>query len=91
MILKLPNFQGDFLAVQITSQTGFENALVLQQCDFEVGLLPKTSYVRPDKLVTLNESLVIQRMGFISDSAFARIQQAVCSSLNCTHFDQKNT
>ena len=85
LILKLPNFQGDFLAVQITSQSGFENALALQQNDFELGLLPKTSYVRPDKLITLNESLVVQRMGRISEGTFIRIQKAVCLNLNCTN------
>lgn len=85
LILKSPNFQGDFLAVRITSQSGFENALVLQQDDFEFGLLPKTSYVRPEKLITLNESLVVQRMGRISTDAFIRIQNAVCSNLNCNN------
>lgn len=75
LILKSSNFQGDFLAVQITSQSGFENAVLLQQDDFEIGLLPKTSYVRPDKLITLNESLVAQRMERISEDAFIRIQK----------------
>jgi mRNA interferase MazF len=41
LILKSANFQGDFLAVQITSQAGHEHALVLQQDDFILGLLPK--------------------------------------------------
>lgn len=85
LILKASNFQGDFLAVQITSQSGFENALALQQNDFELGLLPKTSYVRPDKLITLNGSLVVQRMGRISEGTFMRIQKAVCLNLNCTN------
>ena len=39
LILKKPNFQGDFLAVQITSQSGYENALVLHQDDFILGFL----------------------------------------------------
>ncbi len=83
LILKAANLQGDFLAVQITSQTGYENALVLQQDDFILGLLPKKSFVRPDKLVTLNYSLIIQRMGTLSGDAFARIHDAVCLNLNC--------
>jgi len=84
-ILKAPNFQGDFLAVAITSQSGYENSLALQQDDFKLGLLPKISFVRPDKLVTLNKSLVIQRIGKLSDSAFARIHHAVCLNLNCSN------
>ena len=85
LILKAPNFQGDFLAVPITSLSGYENSLALQQDDFTLGLLPKISFVRPDKLVTLNKSLVIQRIGKLSESAFARIHHAVCLNLNCSH------
>ena len=69
--------------MQITSQSGFDNALVLQQDDFVLGLLPKKSYIRPDKLITLNESLVVQRMGCLSVDAFSRIHRAVCLNLNC--------
>ena len=86
LILKKPNFQGDFLAVQITSHSGYENALVLHQDDFILGLLPKNSYVRLDKLVTLNESLVVQRIGQLSDVAFSRIHREVCLNFNCGNF-----
>ena len=85
LILKAPTMQGDFLAVQITSQSGYEYALALQQDDFILGLLPKKSYIRPDKLITLNESLVVQRIGKLSDVAFSRIHHAVCLTLNCIH------
>jgi len=85
LIVKAPNFQGDFIAVPITSQSGYENSLALQQDDFMLGLLPKISYVRPDKLVTLNKSLIIQRIGKLSDSAFTRIHHAICLNINCSH------
>jgi mRNA interferase MazF len=89
LILKPENFQGDFLAVQITSQPGYENALILDENDFSIGLLPKKSYVRPDKLVTLNRSLVIQRIGILTDAAFARIQEGVCAHLHCEKNNEK--
>lgn len=85
LILKAPNTQGDFLAVQITSQSGYDHSLALHQDDFVLGLLPKKSYIRPDKLVTLNESVVVQRIGKLSDVAFSRIHHAVCLALNCMH------
>ncbi|MBU0501425.1 MAG: type II toxin-antitoxin system PemK/MazF family toxin [Gammaproteobacteria bacterium] len=83
LILKAANIQGDFLAAQITSQPGYEGALVLEQADFSIGLLPKRSFVRPDKLVTLNQSLVIQRIGMLTDAAIARIRESVCAHLDC--------
>lgn len=83
LILKAANAQGDFLAVQITSQSGYEGALMLEQDDFSIGLLPKKSFVRPDKLVTLNQSLIVQRIGILTDQAFNRIQESVCAYLEC--------
>jgi mRNA interferase MazF len=83
LILRATNSQGDFLAVQITSQPSYANALVLEQEDFRIGVLPKQSFVRPDKLITLNTSLVIHRMGQLTDDAMARIQKAVCVCLGC--------
>lgn len=83
LILQAANSQGDFLAVQITSQPGYEGVLGLEQEDFRVGVLPKRSFVRSDKLITLNTSLVIQRMGQLTDSAMARIREAVCARLGC--------
>jgi hypothetical protein len=36
-------------------------------------------------LVTLNKSLVVQRIGKLSDSAFARIHHAICLNINSSH------
>jgi mRNA interferase MazF len=83
LILKDENIQGDFLAIQITSKPGYAGALVLEQKDFRLGLLPKKSFVRPDKLITLNKTLVVQRIGILTGEAFARIMESVCIYLNC--------
>lgn len=83
LVLRAQNSQGDFLAVQITSQPGYANALDLEQEDFTIGLLPKRSFVRPDKLITLNQTLVIQRMGQLTSKAMDRIRQGVCVHLGC--------
>ncbi len=73
LILTAANAQADFLAVQITSQPGHANAIALHNEDFILGSLPKASYVRPDKIVTLNQSLIVQRIGKLSDTASKRI------------------
>nr|VFK60797.1 MAG: PemK-like, MazF-like toxin of type II toxin-antitoxin system [Candidatus Kentron sp. TUN]VFK63680.1 MAG: PemK-like, MazF-like toxin of type II toxin-antitoxin system [Candidatus Kentron sp. TUN]VFK70085.1 MAG: PemK-like, MazF-like toxin of type II toxin-antitoxin system [Candidatus Kentron sp. TUN] len=78
LIMQTTNSHGDFLAVQITSQPGYEGALILEQDDFCLGVLPKKSFVRPEKLVTLNSSLVIRRTGKLTDEAFTRIREGVC-------------
>lgn len=66
-----------------TSQAGHRGALVLERDDFSWGFLLKRSFVRPDKLVTLNRSLVVHRIGILTETAFARVHEAVCFYLGC--------
>lgn len=83
LILKESNAQGDFLAVQITSQTRYLPVLSLVAADFELGGLPKESIVRPDKVFTLNESLIVRRVGKLTSLGFSRVLAAVCQQLGC--------
>ncbi len=51
--------------------------------DFELGGLPKESIVRPDKVFTLNDALIVRRVGKLTPSGFERILEAVCQQLGC--------
>nr|VFK60790.1 MAG: mRNA interferase MazF [Candidatus Kentron sp. TUN]VFK63673.1 MAG: mRNA interferase MazF [Candidatus Kentron sp. TUN]VFK70087.1 MAG: mRNA interferase MazF [Candidatus Kentron sp. TUN] len=82
-IMRAANLRGDFLAVQIISQPGYQGALVLEQDGFCLGFLPKKGFVRPDKWVTLNGSPVIGRTGRLIAEAFARIREGVCVYVGC--------
>lgn len=73
LMLSKPNSQGDFLAVQITSKSGYDQAEEIQASDLILGQLPKVSYVRPDKLVTLNHALVKKRIGQLSPAATQKL------------------
>jgi mRNA interferase MazF len=83
LVLKAGNAQGDFLAVQITSQLGYRPAVRLIAEDFELGGLPKESMVRPDKVFTLNKALIVRRVGKLTPSGFERILDAVCQQVGC--------
>jgi mRNA interferase MazF len=83
LVLKASNAQGDFLAVQITSQLGYRPAVRLIAEDFELGGLPKESIVRPDKVFTLNKALIVRRVGKLTPSGFERILEAVCQQVGC--------
>jgi mRNA interferase MazF len=83
LVLKAGNAQGDFLAVQITSQLSYRPAVRLIADDFELGVLRKESIVRPDKVFTLNEALIVRRVGKLTSSGFQRILEAVCQQLGC--------
>ncbi|MBK8636877.1 MAG: type II toxin-antitoxin system PemK/MazF family toxin [Chromatiaceae bacterium] len=74
---------GDFLAAQVTSQTHHRVRVPLRDSDFELGQLPKASIVRPDKIFTLNQSLVVRRVGRLNRLAFERILAGICQYLGC--------
>ena len=57
------------------------HALVAE--DFELGGLPKESIVRPDKVFTLNESLIVRRFGKLTSLGLSRVLAAVCQELGC--------
>jgi mRNA interferase MazF len=83
VILTDPDMRGDFLAAQVTSQAGHPGALPLHDADLSAGKFPKPSYVRPEKLFTLNVSLIVQRAGRFSEDAFGRVRAGVCTSIGC--------
>ncbi len=74
---------GDFLAAQVTSQMHHRVQVPLRDNDFELGQLPKASIVRPDKIFTLNQSLVVRRVGRLSRPAFEHIHAEICQHLGC--------
>ncbi|MCY0899982.1 MAG: type II toxin-antitoxin system PemK/MazF family toxin [Firmicutes bacterium] len=53
---------GDYIFCQITSRD-WPHAILLRQSDFSEGMLPHDSHVRPEKLFTGNQSLVLSRVG----------------------------
>ncbi|MBK1632358.1 hypothetical protein CKO31_16765 [Thiohalocapsa halophila] len=83
LVLKAPNAQGDFVAAQITSQTHHRPGLAISAADFDLGALPKASIVRLDKLFTLNETLILHRVGRLTPTSMARILEAICLELGC--------
>lgn len=83
LVLTAASLQGDFLAAQVTSQTHHPAQVALCDSDFELGQLPKASIVRFDKVFTLNQSLIVRRVGRLRQPVFERIHEEVCLNLGC--------
>jgi len=83
LVLTEATVHGDFLAAQVTSQTHHLAQVALCDGDFALGRLPKASIVRSDKVFTLNQSLVVRRVGRLRQPAFERIQAEICRHLGC--------
>jgi mRNA interferase MazF len=83
LVLRRADSFGDFLAAAITSQPGHEDALPLDQGDFQEGILPKPSYLRTTKLYTLNRRIAASPFGRLTPGAFQRVQDTICAALGC--------
>ena len=68
----------DYVFCQITSRSR-ENpfSLPLKSADFRVGLLPKDSYIRTDKLFTGNLSKVKYSVGIINQTKMLQVKASI--------------
>lgn len=83
LVLREADEYGDFLAVAITSKAHHTFSIPLSGDAFSAGSLPKTSWVRSDKLYTLNAASVLFTCGRLTPDAFVGVQQELCKHLGC--------
>lgn len=68
----------DWVLCQITSKAYADSsAIEIKDTDFASGSLRQTSYARPGKLFTANESLIDSQAGLLTKDAFEQILDAV--------------
>ena len=63
LVLADPDGYGDFLGVAVTSRPHHSNAIGINGQDMERGGLPTASWVRTDRVITLNILLVSKVFG----------------------------
>ncbi len=74
--------RGDWVLCQITSNSYADTrAVLLNNSHFHSGSLRVTSYARPGKLFTANQSLISSQIGILKPDAFARVLAAVVTLL----------
>ena len=85
LALTVPDAHGDFQALSVTSRPQTQNAIALAASDLIAGSLPLASWLRTDRIVTLNASLVIKDFGQVSSSI---LEQAL--GMLCAHMGHKS-
>jgi mRNA interferase MazF len=70
---------GDFIAIPVTSRPQAEHGLPLMAMDMLAGTLPATSWIRTNRIVTLNASLVVKTVGRISERTVAAAVERFCA------------
>jgi len=81
LLLTAPDGYGDFIAMAVTSQPGHADHIVILPVDIVSGTLPKASFIRTDKVVSLNQSLVVKEVGKLSDSLRLQAVRRLCARL----------
>ena len=99
LVLKAGNAQGDFLAVQITSQLGYRPAVRLIAEDFELGGLPKAKHrasrqsLHPQQSTHRSAGWEADPIGFRADIggglSAGRLPRALRSRLRCMQLDPR--
>ncbi|MBF0561401.1 MAG: type II toxin-antitoxin system PemK/MazF family toxin [Alphaproteobacteria bacterium] len=79
MALTAPDAYGDFIALPVTSRSQQEHGLPLLPTDLVEGALPRASWVRTDRVVTLSAGLVVKNFGRVSESTLATVAARLCA------------
>lgn len=73
---------GDTILCQVTSNPYADpRSIELTDADFEQGNLQRTSYARPGKLFTANESLIAQEVGLLKPGTQQKIVEGAVELL----------
>lgn len=82
LLLTAPDTYGDFIAMAVTSQAGHADNVAILQSLMESGVLPKASFIRTDKIVSLNQSLIVKVIGKVTESLRLQAVRRLCSRLS---------
>ena len=66
----------DMIVVAITSNI-IQNGIIIEASDLTVGVLPKKSLIRCDKIYTLEQGIVIKRFGVLSDDVLLKVANEI--------------
>lgn len=83
LLLSAPDVLGDVLVLPITSKSGWPGALELRTENLLSGALAKNSWIRCDKIVTLNRTAVVRIIGRLKSEHMILVHKQVCTLLGC--------
>jgi mRNA interferase MazF len=81
LLLTTPDRYGDFIALPVTSRPQTEHGFPIAASDLVTGSLPAACWVRTDRIVTLNISLVVKTVGRVSERAVAVAVERFCAHI----------
>jgi mRNA interferase MazF len=80
-LLISPDSYGDFIALPVTSRPQTEHGLPLVADDLVTGSLPAASWIRTNRIVTLNIILVVKTVGRVSERTLTIAMERFCTHI----------
>ena len=81
LALTKPDEYGDFIGMAVSSRSHHAHVIPLQNESLVEGQLPKPSWIRTDRIVTLNASLVIKAFAKIKTNVHSQAVDTLCEAL----------
>jgi mRNA-degrading endonuclease toxin of MazEF toxin-antitoxin module len=72
---------GDFIALPVTSRPQAEHGIPLLAADLVRGSLPAPSWIRTDRIVTLNATLIVKTIGQVSARVVDAAVKRFCAGI----------
>lgn len=84
VVLSTPDAYGDFIGLAMTSRGQHSHLLAVTAMDYLSEPLPKSTWIRTDKIFSFNDSLVIKTIGRLREELMLRAIHALCKVVGKT-------
>ena len=78
MVLTPPDRHADFIGLALTTVEQQHHALQVGRADLLEGSLPRSSWIRLDKIFTLSESSIIKTFGALAPQTVQSVLKGLC-------------
>jgi len=78
-----PDAQGDFVMAAVSGESHHTHSVPIQPADLAQGRMTKASWVRADKLFTVNGRAVIESLARTKPELMARVRKQLCPAVGC--------
>ena len=72
----------DVILCQITSKLNGKRCIYLEALDFKSGKLNRSSYIRPNRIFTANNRIVLYKIGTIKTERLIQVRDSIVSLLD---------
>ena len=81
LVLTSPDRHGDFISLAVTSVPQASPNILIDSTELLTGSLPKISWVRVDKVFTLDHRLIVKGLGRVNNRTMREILAVLCDQI----------